>query len=435
MTSEVFAFYGPTNRWIHDHSSALSKRGIITDYVQLERITRKKYDNRIADNLLQILQNWEVDPSTADIVYVNSFGLEEKFFKISENNMRSSDGAFNYSHLGFDNLESQSITGKFDGITKEALVVPHELAQIFSCIPFYGMFKNKSLLIHIDGAASISNASAWYFANGKLELLEFTSKFYHALMNFSYNDLSFKVLEVKKEHHLSMPGKLMGFSSFGTVNPQLLEWLRSNQFCYSFNKTPELEIIRKANNDLKYSINEITQQNQFSYDFAACVQHHFEKTLIAFIEKHQLSTNAENLYFSGGAALSIKLNTKLVESNKFKELFIPPPAGDSGLSLGALAYHNWTNGINTNQISVYLNNYGLSEWTFDPHFSIDEVCKLLSEGNILGISTGNGEIGPRALGHRSIITTPEKQMFRKVSVEIKRREWYRPLRRSSKRVV
>ena len=53
---------------------------------------------------------------------------------------------------------------------------------------------------------------------------------------------------------------------------------------------------------------------------------------------------------------------------------------------------------------------------------------MLLEGKVIGICNGKGEIGPRALGNRSIISMMNSvNLRRKVSETIKKREWYRPL--------
>jgi carbamoyltransferase len=47
---------------------------------------------------------------------------------------------------------------------------------------------------------------------------------------------------------------------------------------------------------------------------------------------------------------------------------------------------------------------------------------------VLGLCTGAAEVGPRALGHRSILARPDSiELRRRVSEKIKRREWYRPV--------
>ena len=42
-----------------------------------------------------------------------------------------------------------------------------------------------------------------------------------------------------------------------------------------------------------------------------------------------------NIYFSGGVAQNIKAIMYLVKNKKFKNIFVPPAAGDTSLSIGA----------------------------------------------------------------------------------------------------
>ena len=52
---------------------------------------------------------------------------------------------------------------------------------------------------------------------------------------------------------------------------------------------------------------------------------------------------------------------------------------------------------------------------------------MIQDGAILGIVEGNMEVGPRALGHRSIICDPSiKGIKDKLNADVKHREFYRP---------
>ena len=96
--------------------------------------------------------------------------------------------------------------------------------------------------------------------------------------------------------------------------------------------------------------------------------------------------------------------------------------------MGVIAYLNWKKGIKLINSNAYLNNVKLTNENDPLEFSIDDVCKLLKNGKVIGLYTGNGEAGPRALGHRSLLANPTiKKMKRIVSIDIKGREWYRPL--------
>ena len=56
------------------------------------------------------------------------------------------------------------------------------------------------------------------------------------------------------------------------------------------------------------------------------------------------------------------------------------------------------------------------------------VTRRLSEGKVIAMCQGRSELGPRALGNRSLIASADiSGIRRKVSGQIKQREWFRPL--------
>ena len=60
--------------------------------------------------------------------------------------------------------------------------------------------------------------------------------------------------------------------------------------------------------------------------------------------------------------------------------------------------------------------------------TLANAASYLQVGNIIGWFQGRSEIGPRALGHRSILADPRKNEIRvRINSEIKFREWFRPL--------
>jgi carbamoyltransferase len=57
----------------------------------------------------------------------------------------------------------------------------------------------------------------------------------------------------------------------------------------------------------------------------------------------------------------------------------------------------------------------------------DQVSDLVLENKVIGWMRDGGEIGPRALGNRSIVANPScPWMVEYINSEIKHREWYRP---------
>lgn len=151
------------------------------------------------------------------------------------------------------------------------------------------------------------------------------------------------------------------------------------------------------------------------------------ETLLKLDDLYTL-TGCKNLYYTGGCALNIHTNSAIVESRLFDHVFIPPCPDDSGLALGAAAFGEWKKGHKIQKHPPYLNNWGITGPSFD--YSPEDVghaAEMLVQGKVIGLCNGHGEAGPRALGNRSLLSLPSKQLAHKVSVEHKQREWYRPV--------
>jgi predicted NodU family carbamoyl transferase len=140
------------------------------------------------------------------------------------------------------------------------------------------------------------------------------------------------------------------------------------------------------------------------------------------------------LVIAGGCGLNCDWNTKWKNSGLFSDVFVPPVANDSGSALGTAI-----------DAQLHFTGHAKVEWDvycglpfkMDAPFvadrydirdaSYDELAEMLSCGLILGWVNGRFEIGPRALGNRSILAAPfdARTTFR--LNEIKRREQFRPI--------
>jgi carbamoyltransferase len=58
---------------------------------------------------------------------------------------------------------------------------------------------------------------------------------------------------------------------------------------------------------------------------------------------------------------------------------------------------------------------------------IDKIAAILADDNIVGVVRGRTEVGPRALGHRSLLCYPANETLHAKLNMIKVRQWYRPV--------
>jgi carbamoyltransferase/hydroxymethyl cephem carbamoyltransferase len=132
--------------------------------------------------------------------------------------------------------------------------------------------------------------------------------------------------------------------------------------------------------------------------------------------------------------LNCDWNTKWQETGLFSEVFVPPVANDSGSAIGTAidAQFHFT-GNPKIQWDVYSGlsfrgDGALNPGKYDIHDT--DYCKIadmLANDLIIGWVDGKYEIGPRALGNRSILAAPFRDSTRVRLNEMKQREQFRPI--------
>ncbi len=435
MAKPTVAIYGIKDRnifkypaYVHDHNLCVMQDGEIVQYLQLERVTRRKYDNRLDEFIEVLIDEKRLKlPDDFDLVCVNDF---------VGNAFASKNGRLRFEADYQNRLDFRPIPAYgywqysgWEGKPVNSFLVQHEVAHICSTLPFYGDFQDNSLLVSLDGGSSLGNYSAFLYRDGKFTLIEnnwtdlgFASKF------FNDNSFTFRMLGAKPGEHCSVPGKLMGFASWGNYDSEIEIWLREIQFFKDY-WHKENAILESAKQRFGI-VAEFDTHDFFLQNCAATFQRIFENAVLQKLENLQYKYHCENLYYSGGCALNIVTNTKIVESGMFRNVYIAPCCNDSGLSIGAAVLLERQKGNKIKIHSPYLNgikNEKLIIKNVDNE-TIKQTADIILNGGIIGICNGNGEAGPRALGNRSLIALPNnKQISQKLSMTVKKREWYRPV--------
>jgi len=425
----TLAIYGIQDRnnpeyplYVHDHSICLMQGGRVEKLLQLERKTRRKRDNKLYRELHPLLKEAKmISPDHYDVVFVDN--VVGRAF-LSPNGQIRFEAPLN--NLLKSNLEK----GRCWWYDREidGYVLNHELAHIFSCLPFFGNFKENSLLIHFDGGASLSNFSVWTFRDNKIEPVESHWDLKYLTSLYNANALAFAIIGAKIWDQNSVPGKMMGFASYGTYRPEYEKWLKEKNFFRDIWKKKSV-FWAEAQKKWKIKLTSFDQHHPFLQDIMATFQQIFQRDLLQKLKDLKASTGCTQLYYSGGCALNIVANSEIISEKIFDEVYIPPCCDDSGLALGAAAFMEWKKHGRVKKHSPYLNNWGIENYRIDySKVDIEQTARLLMEGKVIGICNGYGEVGPRALGNRSIIALANNaRLAQKVSMDHKGREWYRPV--------
>jgi carbamoyltransferase len=133
----------------------------------------------------------------------------------------------------------------------------------------------------------------------------------------------------------------------------------------------------------------------------------------------------EVIVYSGGCAQNTVFNRRL--SELFSRLVVPPHAYDGGQALGCVEFLRRYLALPALTLSSFPFSQD-DEWISLPSSAtIARVASLLADGRVVGWMTGHGEIGPRALGHRSILFDPRSRDAKEtLNRRVKFREPWRP---------
>tara|TARA_R100001443_G_scaffold81326_1_gene88191 strand:- start:251 stop:1246 length:996 start_codon:yes stop_codon:yes gene_type:complete len=215
----------------------------------------------------------------------------------------------------------------------------------------------------------------------------------------------------------------MGLCAYGNIRT---EWIEAMVNYYD-SKAQSLTTLGKA---IGLNLTYNSLKGQQSYDLAATSQFVFENFVLEILKPY--IDSYDNFILVGGCALNVLFNQKLKEilNKKNKNLYVPPNPNDCGLSLGQYLMHN-----QKTDVDVYSGFDILDREKFENYkekyntrkIDTQEIVDILKEGKIIGLVEGCSEIGPRALGNRSIICDPSfPNMKDTLNAKVKFREWFRP---------
>jgi carbamoyltransferase len=178
-------------------------------------------------------------------------------------------------------------------------------------------------------------------------------------------------------------------------------------------------------------------------DIAASIQRVLEDVLVEMARALHRETGLSDLCLGGGVALNGVANARILAESGFANLFVPPAPGDAGCALGAALYADriyfgqpdrdfpdhpfWGPDIDAADMPAWAGEDRLDLTELDEAAMIEQVADDLAAGRIVGWMDGATELGPRALGHRSILAAPHTAEMRdRLNRDIKYREEFRP---------
>lgn len=251
---------------------------------------------------------------------------------------------------------------------------------------------------------------------------------------------------------LSIAGKLMAYIALGKVNKEIITVFQETyKYHFSTDSTfankylteiggwgtsvePSMKYIHACFEDIKQRL---SGKNFSEEDILTSMHAFLEELIVKSLAEHVLKWKGNgpwNLCLAGGCALNIKWNSAFRANSLFKDVWVPPFPNDSGSAIGtATTYLFKEKGLIALDWNARLgpkieqDNYIPKNWTSKPCDATKLAYILHSTGRPVIILNDRAELGPRALGRRSIIAAATSPKMKELLNKVKLREQYRPV--------
>lgn len=233
-------------------------------------------------------------------------------------------------------------------------------------------------------------------------------------------------------HHLSVAGKAMAYAALGLVEEDAFPVFDS-----VLAEFPDVS----AENSKAASVKLIGRRGELlpglsDADLIATFQEYLGGRLLDSLTSCLRDLGlpaAPNLVMAGGCALNIKWNSRLRRSGVISDIWIPPFPNDSGAAIGTATCEMFRCGRHQGLDWNVYSGPQLTVGDIPPGWRVlgcgeRELAGLLhATGEPVVVLSGRAEIGPRALGNRSILAPATDPAMKDRLNAIKDRAHYRPV--------
>ena len=386
---------------VHDTSIAAYKNGKFL-YRKAERQFNSKHAHAGIDWAKSVLKEWGIDKYES-AVSTWLAGTDSNQFVTEKDNVTYLDHHYSHQLSASVKRENNLV---LDAFAKGPSSVPGGLS------PYSGLMQNIRLteLTPIYLLSAMIRSAYFDHETELRNYAEYTQGLFNDIED-SYvinKDVSKCNSWETFIRFIDLPGKIMGLQAYGKPDfKKVKEWsTRQGMRNYSV----FTELMHYPKDDL-------------NADMAATVHKVVEQIVMQKVQFCHFS----DFNYSGGLAQNVVINRAMLDAGKIPH--IDPWAYDGGCSIGALNYL-----LDKHDIERPFN------WEQDDEAPLGEpdaaiykqVAELLAQNKVVGWYQGNGEVGPRALGNRSILFNPTHKDNKDKINKIKNREWWRPFGASVK---
>lgn len=418
----------------HDASACLFKDGQLIAFCKEERLTRVKNDGGFFElgSIQEVFRVGGISSREVDVVCATRMNFPAQAFKGMAIRLarlpdkllkRRRDVNLSTQMIKYDVEETQLldlnvIKNKLQLRTDcKVSFINHHLSHVLGAW-YFTDWAGDNLYVSCDGGGDGAHYSAYVGGEafpkvliGKDETLRKEPQNGAASVGLAYAFATELCGFIPNRHE----GKLTGLAAFG--EPIFADRLQS-----LWTVTDDGHVLSqlKGAGALKRFMHELFADASRE-DIAATIQYVTENVVLNWITKLRHLHPVSRIAMSGGVFSNVRLNQKVAELPDVEEIFVFPAMGDEGLSVGACV--SWWCAHNNNVVDrrrLGQPYYGfpwsgsdLIKRAVDDGFPVERMedpsnsaAGLLKNGQVGAIFYSGMEMGPRALGARSILASP-----------------------------
>jgi carbamoyltransferase len=454
----------------HDAAATLMKDGEIASVIEAERVTGKKLDDGVeaihAAVAAAFAQTGIRAEDVAAVAYSDLFFEDDDLparldrredIQAATHGARLAAQLGRFDEIGFNRLIPTDVARLRPDVP--VFLTCHSMSHAAGAVYMSGFSEAAGLVI--DGYGTCCGMMGYLYRGELLSRLELFRDRY--LLGAGYHGIGNLAREIVDTDPLDIAGKVMGLHAYGQPVPAWVEYFRERYFRSSA-ETGYEDYLRQVSERCDpqttarfcaelfpggLRVGTQTVSDATYRDLVSSMQEAFSQIVTRTIEEIVTDTGATNIFISGGCALNIIANAAVAALPQIGSVFVPPNANDSGQAMGCaiLAMHamtgapvHWPETSLARRRDPYIGaelldspgELTLPEGVTRSHFAWDGATDLsmaahrLIAGEIIGVVRGASEIGPRALGNRSILALASFPEMKDIVNKIKHREWWRP---------
>ncbi|PRZ02654.1 carbamoyltransferase [Isoptericola sp. CG 20/1183] len=426
------------NALFHDPAAALVVDGTVVAAAEEERFSRRKHGKRpvpfAAWELPERAAAWCLEvgglrPADLDAV---AYSFDPALAKPAEE--MGLDDPWDWLRVRYAERAPEFLAAALPGLSPAAVrFVPHEVAHAASAAlaaPF-----PVSSVLSLDGRGERSSHLAGRYDHGRLEVLA-SQELPHSL-GLVYESLTEHLGFLRSSDEY----KVMALASYGRPRflAEIREVVRPTGDGGFVAEPPDWSrwappAAEAGAGDARHG-----GMTRDQADLAASVQARLEEVLVELATWLHGQTGDRVLTMAGGTALNCVANSRVWRDSPFDEVWVQPAAGDSGTAIGAALQLTAEAGetvepLTSAALGRSWDDDELAAWLRAARIPFStpadlpgEVADVLAADGVVGWFDGRAEMGPRALGQRSLLAHPGRADNVERLNDVKGREQFRPV--------